>query len=98
MPRSAAALHTQTRFSASCWCPRPFYPSHARCFRCLESTLGTLNISGKSLVGITRDPHRMTGRPDSSALWLRPADKSVPATVRQSLGNVAALKPCAETG
>ena len=56
----------------------------------IEAMLGTLNISNKNLVGITHDLHRMTGRLDSSALWVLLGDKTLPTTVQHSLGNVAA--------
>lgn len=51
--------------------------------------LGTLNVSNKNLAAITHNLRQVTGRLDSSALWNVPADKQLPATVRQSLGNVA---------
>ena len=56
----------------------------------IDAMLGTLNISNKNLVGITHDLHRMTGKLDSSTLWVLLGDKTLPVTVRQSLGNVAA--------
>jgi len=56
----------------------------------MDAMLGTLDVSNQNLVAITHDLRRMTGRLDSSALWQVLGDKSLPATVRQSLGNAQA--------
>lgn len=56
----------------------------------VDAMLSTLDASNKNLVAITHDLRRMTSRLDSSALWQVLGDKSLPATVRQSLRNAQA--------
>ncbi|OGX84017.1 hypothetical protein BEN49_11865 [Hymenobacter coccineus] len=56
----------------------------------LDAMLGTLDISNKNLVAITRSLRQMTAKLDTSALWQLLNDQQLPAHVRQSLGHVAA--------
>ena len=57
----------------------------------IEAMLGTLDISNKNLVGITRDLHQITGKlNNSTALWQLLNDQTLTTSVHQSLRNVGA--------
>lgn len=55
----------------------------------IDAMLGTLDISNKNLMVITQRLRQMTTKLDTSAVWELLSDRQLPATVRQSLGNVA---------
>ena len=55
----------------------------------IDAMLGTLDISNKNLVGITRDLHQITGKlNNSTALWQLLNDQTLTTSVHQSLRNV----------
>ena len=56
----------------------------------IDAMLGTLDISNKNLVIITQHLRQIAAKLDTSAVWQLLNDRQLPASVRQSLGNVVA--------